>query len=778
MKVKSGVIFSGWISPATGVILALASLTDGFRVDAQILSSDPPGSASVKRMRRSLAVEGIRNERAALNNTLWQDEVRAQKHRKIVIKLWDALRAARGDPAGTVGEVKNFAIGKVIVPTSSAVEETGSFRVRNFSGEKNTWERAQWHQFLDDLERQGFRLAQSEWHQVRYRGKLMGEGNVFEESDFAFILHMESPRPVPRLIVEGTLRLRTSSGNSSREIEVLELRIIQSTGSEVFVQAGELYMSEKVSATPITPWIACDLNGDGLPELVFPSWNAVFWNRSPAGFSAREPLLEDPVGRVEGALIADFTGDGRPDLFLTPTRKAPRIYPGSGEDGFESTPIVVDVPDAKWGTAPALTAGDIDADGDLDLWIGQYKGPYAHGAMPTPFFDANDSDPGYLLVNNGSGLFSDRTVAAGLGEKRYRHMYTASFVDLDEDGDLDLLTVSDFAGVDAYRNDGSGNFQDVGNEMFAEKKAFGMSHAFGDFDLDGRQDFLMVGMNSTTVERLESLGLGREYLPEISRMRVPMTYGNRIYLRRPGEIYATDLDSRATRETGWSWGSAALDIENDGDDDIYVANGMMSGESAQDYCTQYWRHDIYLGDSTRNYDLLAFFADNRRALDSRKISWNGYEHNRLLVNLSGRGFLEVGFLLGVALEFDCRSVLAEDLDLDGRVDLLVEAYDPGRLGRGVLFVNRTENTNNWIGVRLVSEAGYSPIGAKITVKTDSRTHSKMIVTGDVWRGQRSNVRHFGLGRESRVNSIEIRWTDGHVRSISYPKVGRYHLVRR
>ena len=119
MKVKTGVMFSGWISPATGVILALVSLNDAFRVDAQILSSDPPGSAGIERIRRSLAVDGIRNERVALNNTLWREEVKAQRHRKIVIQLWDALRAAKGDPAGTVGEVKNFAIGKVIVPTSS-----------------------------------------------------------------------------------------------------------------------------------------------------------------------------------------------------------------------------------------------------------------------------------------------------------------------------------------------------------------------------------------------------------------------------------------------------------------------------------------------------------------------------------------------------------------------------------------------------------------------------------------------------------------------------------
>jgi hypothetical protein len=134
--------------------------------------------------------------------------------------------------------------------------------------------------------------------------------------------------------------------------------------------------------------------------------------------------------------------------------------------------------------------------------------------------------------------------------------------------------------------------------------------------------------------------------------------------------------------------------------------------------------------------------------------------------------------MGVALEFDCRSVLAEDLDRDGRVDLLVEAYDPERLGRGSLFTNQVNNTNNWIGVRLQEEGGHSPIGARITGAIESRTYSKSVVTGDVWRGQRSNARHFGIGAAKHVKSIEVRWTDGHIQTISNPAIGRYHLVRR
>ena len=79
---------------------------------------------------------------------------------------------------------------------------------------------------------------------------------------------------------------------------------------------------------------------------------------------------------------------------------------------------------------------------------------------------------------------------AGLDKKRNRRTYTGSFVDLDDDDDLDLLVVSDFAGVDAYENNGKGVFKDITSTFVDERHLFGMSATFGDYNLDGRLDFI------------------------------------------------------------------------------------------------------------------------------------------------------------------------------------------------------------------------------------------------------------------------------------------------
>ena len=88
--------------------------------------------------------------------------------------------------------------------------------------------------------------------------------------------------------------------------------------------------------------------------------------------------------------------------------------------------------------------------------LGQYKVPYEKGQMPVPYFDANDGYPYHLLLNDGKGNFAAATEQAGLGRKRFRRVYSASLIDLDRDGDLDLIVVSDFHGIDAFENNRRG----------------------------------------------------------------------------------------------------------------------------------------------------------------------------------------------------------------------------------------------------------------------------------------------------------------------------------
>src|SRR5262249_30652218 len=152
-------------------------------------------------------------------------------------------------------------------------------------------------------------------------------------------------------------------------------------------------------------------------------------------------------GSTDAGVVADFNGDGKLD-FLTVAKQGAFtnklvLYPGNGKVPFTTEPIVA------WDKEPiispsVLTAGHIDHSGDLDVWIGQYKPPYKGGQLPTPYYDANDGYPAALLLNDGHGRFEQATYARGLGGKRLRRTLAASFVDIDSDNDLDLVTINDY----------------------------------------------------------------------------------------------------------------------------------------------------------------------------------------------------------------------------------------------------------------------------------------------------------------------------------------------
>src|SRR5207247_10323288 len=135
----------------------------------------------------------------------------------------------------------------------------------------------------------------------------------------------------------------------------------------------------------------------------------------------------------------------------------------------------------------------------------------------------------------------------------------------------------------------------------------------------------------------------------------------------------TSLSDSIAR-SGWAWGCSAFDFDNDGCMDVYIANGHETKQFVRDYEREFWLHDAYIGCSKDDAVVAAYFAGNHAQTRAQGWSFGGYEKNRLYLNQRGGSFLEIGHLMGVALETDSRDVVADDLDGDGRVDLLLTTF--------------------------------------------------------------------------------------------------------
>jgi len=711
------------------------------------------------------------------DDTVWAKELLAEDCGLTFDRLWDSLNRSSNRLEVAAAWLSAELIPPKWGPPRSVVPD---IKVREAAGAGPSWSTNQWRQFIGGLQAAGWQLVQSEFRHIRFDADTSGRP---AQSRIFLSAHLANPRGVERAVLEGELIVEWTGerdGESDwtiRRIDASRLILKSRTGEPPFQLIHEQSFMPPAGSWFIDPLILYDLDGDGRSEVILASKNLVLRSGAEGRFES-SPLCRDDPGAIFTAVIADFTGDGTAD-FLGAKFKGLYLYEGSPGGRFEAPARLVWEADPTLKYAQVLTCGDVDGDGDLDVWLGQYKVPYTRGQMPTPFYDANDGHPAYLLLNDGRGRFSDATGSSGLANKRWRRTYSGSLVDLDRDGDLDLVVVSDFYGVDLYQNDGRGRFTDVTGRWLDNPRAAGMAHAFSDFDRDGLGDLLVTGMTSPTADRMGHLGLSRPGFTNDAAMRAAVMHGNRLYLGRSGGGFREAPLSESIARSGWSWGTSAFDFENDGFPDVYIANGHETKESVRDYEPEVWRHDVYVGSSSDDLVAMAYFGGKMARTRGRGFSYGGYEKNRLYLNQRGTNFLEAGHLLGVALEPDSRNVVTDDLDGDGRVDLLVTTFEAWPEPRQSLRIyrNRVPAAGNWIGVRLrESGGGTSPIGATVTLRSASGAVSRQMVTGDSYRSQHANTVHFGLGREDRVDSVEIRWPGGREVRLPGPAINRHHDV--
>jgi hypothetical protein len=137
-------------------------------------------------------------------------------------------------------------------------------------------------------------------------------------------------------------------------------------------------------------------------------------------------------------------------------------------------------------------------------------------------------------------------------------------------------------------------------------------------------------------------------------------------------------------------------------------------------------------------------------------------------------------LLGVALEADCRTLVAADLDGDGRQDLAftTEHGLPAHKEKLHIFHNTMAEQGNWIEFSFREEPGHrSPIGAQVLLTAVGLKKTGAIVTGDSFRSQHPVTLHLGLGPVAKVETVEIRWPGGAVTRLAGPQINQTHAVR-
>jgi enediyne biosynthesis protein E4 len=437
-----------------------------------------------------------------------------------------------------------------------------------------------------------------------------------------------------------------------------------------------------------------------------------------------------------GVAVGDYDNDGWPDIYVANYGKN-RLYHNNHDGTFTDMAEKAGVALGDWSAAP--TWGDYDHDGRLDLFVPGYvkfdpdHPPIAgEGNIPSGFCQFRGvnvmcgprglkGEGDHLFHNNGDGTFTDVSAKAGVSDPNGYYGFASVFVDVDDDGWVDLAVANDSVPNYLYHNRHDGTFEDVSymsgfalSEDGREQASMGI--AVGDYDRDGKVDFYVSSFSD-------------DY--------------NALY-RNEGDGYFSDVTFRGGLAEPTipflGWGTGFLDFDNDGWLDVFVANGhVYPGVDQQDWGT----------------------------------TWA--QRPQLFRNQNGR-FQEVPPATGSGLAhvITARGAAFGDLFNDGHIDVVVNNVD----ATPALLRNVVKNDNHWIGLKLIGgpKSPRDAIGAKVFVTAGGIRQRADVFSGGSYSSSSDPRVHFGLGSAAKIEKVEIQWPSGFKQEIAAPDVDRIFAV--
>jgi hypothetical protein len=456
------------------------------------------------------------------------------------------------------------------------------------------------------------------------------------------------------------------------------------------------------------------------------------------------------TGVSMGAVWGDYDNDGYEDLLLIKWGR-PELYHNDHGHGFTRVTEEAGLP--PWVNANTAIWFDYDGDGLLDLFIGGYYSEdidlwhlTTTKIMPDSFEYAKNGGRKYLFHNLGNGKFEEVSEKLGINSRRWA--LAAGAADLRGTGHPDLFIANDYGVSELYFNDGT-RFREVGAQTgigFAPKS--GMNVAFG--------DILNRGRYAVYVSNISEEGI--------------LIQGNNLWMPKEGTAGETLRYENLARDFGvelggWSFGAQFGDFNNDGNLDLFVANGYISLDKNRSYWYDFAK--VAGGNSSIIGD-----ARNWPAFAGRSLA--GYQTKRVWLNDGAGRFADVAQAVGVTETYDGRAVALADLWNRGVLDVVV-ANQNGPL---LVYKNTVVPENAWIEFELEgSTSNRSAIGAQVTLYWNGRQQIQEVSGGSGFAAQNQRRLHFGLGKNGRVDRVVIRWPSGKVQTIDQPDARRLHKVK-
>jgi tetratricopeptide (TPR) repeat protein/peroxiredoxin len=513
-----------------------------------------------------------------------------------------------------------------------------------------------------------------------------------------------------------------------------------------------------------------DIDGDGFDDLYLcqPGGLPNRLYRSQGDGTFEDITESSGVGVLENtacALFVDVDNDGRQDLIVV-RATGPMLFLNQGGGKFLQKADAFQFANPPQGTFTGAAVADYDRDGWLDIYFCLYV--YYQGTdqykYPSPYYDAENGPPNFLMRNNRDGTFRDATAETGLSQNNTRYSFCCGWADFNRDGWPDLYVVNDFGRKNLYRNNGDGTFTDIAPQAGVEDVGAGMSVCCFDYDNDGAEDLYVADMWTAAGERISMQQTFKENAPDATRaLYHKHAMGNSLF-RNNGLSF---LEMTRTAGVGigrWAWSSDVWDFDHDGFLDLYIANGMVTGPSREDLNSFFWRQVVAYSpeEAKPSHDYEQGWSAINELIRADG-TWSGYERNVFYVNNGDGTFSDISGVIGLDFLEDGRAFAIADFDHDGRQEVFLKNRNGPQLR---ILKNVMEDLPPSISFRLHgTKSNRDAIGAVITVQAEHGRQTRSLQAGSGFLSQHSKEVFFGLGRAKAPVRASIRWPSGLVQEL-------------
>jgi len=502
-----------------------------------------------------------------------------------------------------------------------------------------------------------------------------------------------------------------------------------------------------------------DINNDGLPDIFFSGnqvENKLYLNKGNLELEdiTSAAGIEQNSDWNTGAIMGDINQDGLLDIYVCAVVGIKgmtgynELYINNGDNTFteRATEFGLDF-DSYSSTAAFI---DYDLDGDLDIYLLNHAIHTPEAFGKASLRNQRTYETGDKLLRNDASIFTDVSEEAGIYGGVNGYGLGLAISDLNGDGYPDIYVGNDFHEDDYfYLNNGDGTFTESLRAFFGKTSRFSMGNDIADINNDGLQDLISLDMlpedeqvlkrsegdESFNVMRLRNQEYGYYY--QFSR--------NMLYLGQPSGKFIETAYLSGLEATDWSWSALFADFDLDGNQDLYISNGIPKRPNDLDYIK------FVSGEKIKNT------INQTKLIDQEALNLmpSGAVRNKIYRGTGSYRFEDLtGEWLDTKPNFATSSAFA-DLDNDGDLDIITNNIDQ----KATILINSAQG--NYLKVRLnAGPKNAFGIGAKVYVYQNGELQLRELYTARGFQASSEPLLFFGLQNNGSVDSLNVVWPDG------------------